>query len=118
MGLIASILMGLSLVALALAMDRHHRQVWQRLPSAFWRLSLKILGWLGLGLSCQLSMLDTGLALGLVQWFGGLSIWILVLALVLNYRPGCLAWFSLPQSAWRLLHSRFDRLRNTALGDS
>jgi hypothetical protein len=58
--------------ALALAMDRHHRQIWRRRPTRRVRVLFRIGGWSGLAASLVLC-LSPRWALGLVQWLGILS---------------------------------------------
>jgi len=73
--------------ALALAMDRHRRQV--RLCSAgvCTRLSLRFIGALFLGLSFAACVLLSGWSVGPVLWIGLLNASALVLVLLLAHAP-------------------------------
>ncbi|MBK1673677.1 hypothetical protein CKO35_10225 [Ectothiorhodospira shaposhnikovii] len=75
------------LVALALAMDRHHRQIWQRPPSPRARRLLNMVGMTGLGVSFALSVAHAGWSVGPALWLGLLSLTALVIVLLLSYRP-------------------------------
>jgi hypothetical protein len=59
--------------ALALAMDRHHRQVWRRTASGRTRILLRAAGILGLGLSLATCIVQSGWSVGLVLWLGVLT---------------------------------------------
>lgn len=72
---------------LALAMERHHRQVSQRPAAWWWRLLLRTFGWFVLAASLAACIAYSGWSIGVVQWFGLLSGAALVVSLVLSYRP-------------------------------
>lgn len=82
---------------LALAMDRHHRQLRQTAdsPGAIIRRAWRLAGWALLALSLWLSLHTWGAAVGAAAWFGVVSAVTLALVLVLPYAPA-LAW----QAAW------------------
>lgn len=60
MALLAFALACAGFAALALALDRHHRQVWQRGVSEHWRTLLRVAGTVGLGSSLAASVADAG----------------------------------------------------------
>lgn len=78
-------------VALALAMERHHRQVWQRAPSRKLCLLLRCAGVIGLGAALTTCAAHAGGATGTVIWLGLMTVAALTVALVLAYRPRWLA---------------------------
>ena len=78
-------------VALALAMERHHRQVWQRAPSRKQSLLLRCAGVIGLGAALAACVAHAGWATGTVIWLGLMTVAALAVALVLSYRPRWLA---------------------------
>ena len=77
------------MTGLALAMERHHRQLRPaaarpgRLASAAWRLA----GWALLALSLWLSLHAWGASIGAVAWLGVLSAVTPALILMLPYTP-------------------------------
>lgn len=83
------------LVALAMAMDRHHRQLRPSTAShtAPGTLGWKLAGWLLLALSLQLSTQNWGVGTGLVAWCGIATAAALALILMLPFAPA-LAWRS------------------------
>lgn len=99
------------LTGLALAMDRHRRQLrpsaqpGTRLASAAWRVA----GWTLLALSLGLSVLAWGGATGTAVWFGVLSAASLALILMLPYAP-TLAWHTGWLAAVAGLGAAFARL--------
>jgi Protein of unknown function (DUF3325) len=74
-------------VALALSMDRHHRQVWGRVPSGRMRLALRLAGAAGLASALAACVAHAGGSVGPVLWFGLLSAAGLVVVLLLALRP-------------------------------
>lgn len=74
------------MAALCLGMDRHHRQVWTRTAPARQR-ALRIIGWLLLAAAIWPCVRAWGSSVGVVIWFGLLSAAVLVLVLLLPYRP-------------------------------
>jgi hypothetical protein len=79
------------LAALALAMSRHHKQVWRRDPSPRRRRSLRATGCALLLSGLLLCVERAGWASGLVWWSGLLSIAALLVTLMLSFRPHWLA---------------------------
>jgi hypothetical protein len=73
--------------ALALAMDRHHRQVFGRGPGTPLRITLRIVGASALAASFAACVAGSGWSIGAVEWFGVLSAAPLTLVLLLAYRP-------------------------------
>ena len=71
-------------LALALAMDRHHEQIFARRPSARTSRLLGWAGWLVLGLSLPPAVMAWGWAIGLPAWLGLLT---LAAAVLLRLRP-------------------------------
>lgn len=59
--------------ALALAMERHHRQVWHRAPGRGLCWSLRLAGAGGLGAALAVCVACAGVAVGVVLWAGLLS---------------------------------------------
>ncbi|BCD84264.1 hypothetical protein PSm6_06710 [Pseudomonas solani] len=83
------------MLALCMGMERHFKQVWQRLPAPLLRRGLRVGGWLALGLSLVASVAAWGWAMGPVGWFGMLSLAGFGLVLLLPYQPRLAAWLPL-----------------------
>lgn len=79
------------LAALALAMSRHHEEVWRCDPSPRRRRRLRAAGCALLLGGLLLCMEQAGWASGLVWWPGLLSISALLVSLLLSFRPRWLA---------------------------
>lgn len=94
--------------ALALAMDRHHRQVLHGLPPPRQRLLLRAAGALGLAGSLLACVAHAGWSTGAVLWLGLLPVAAVPVALALVYAPSVLA----PHLWWRALR-RPGRARGT-----
>ncbi len=58
------------MLALCMGMERHFKQVWQRLPAPLLRRGLRVGGWLALGLSLVASVAAWGWAMGPVGCSG------------------------------------------------
>lgn len=71
----------------ALAMDRHHRQVWHCAVSSRRRALLRTAGTVGLGLALAVSVTHSGWGTGTVLWLGLSSMAVPAVALMLTYRP-------------------------------
>lgn len=71
--LLAFALALLGFAALALAMDRHHRQVRRTVPAGWLRVVLRGAGTLALAASLAVCVFDAGWGTGWVVWFGLLS---------------------------------------------
>lgn len=95
------------LAALALSLDRHHRDAFLvRVPAARAR-TLRIVGWAGIVLSFAAAVTLEGWNFGPVQWFGALTGAALLVVAFLSYRPGwlrpaALAALPLALLAWPL----------------
>lgn len=83
--LFALLLAGAGFTALALAMDRHHRQVRQCTPSKPQRLLLRTLGCIGLTTALVLNIAEAGWGVGLVTWLGLITVAAIPLVLTLAY---------------------------------
>ena len=75
------------MAALCLAMNRHFRQVTDRLPGPRLRLGLRLIGWSLLALLFALSIETWGWSIGVVAGFGMLSAGGLLLIFLLPYVP-------------------------------
>ena len=86
------ILVGLSgtlagLAALCFAMDRHYRQLRNRMPQRTVQAVLRIAGVASLVLASVACGAEWGWAMGLVAWFGMATVSGLVVALLLPWAP-------------------------------
>lgn len=86
--LLTFILSYLGFASLALAMDRHCKQVCQRVPSQKMRLTLRVIGFTALSAALVASIIHMGWDVGMVLWLGLLTSAALSLVLVLTYWPG------------------------------
>jgi len=79
----------LGMTGLALAMDRHHRQMFpsRHLPSTRARYAMRFASWGLLGLSAWACAHAWGAAVGAVAWFGVLMVAVLLLVWLLPYAP-------------------------------
>lgn len=84
-----------ALLALCLAMDRHHAQVLHGKPQRSRRQLLRLAGWALLAAALWLCSLAWGWAIGPVAWFGLLSMAALGLVFLLPYAPRFAAWLAL-----------------------
>lgn len=73
--------------ALALAMNRHHHQLWQRYPGALTRWLLRVVGWGALMLSLLACAEREGWPVGTVLWCGLLTATALTVAMFFTYGP-------------------------------
>ncbi|RYF45104.1 MAG: DUF3325 domain-containing protein [Comamonadaceae bacterium] len=73
--------------ALALAMERHYEDLFDRAIAPLQQRPLRLLGWVALAISLWLSGATYGWSYGLVEWIGMLAIAGLVLIWILTYRP-------------------------------
>lgn len=76
--------------ALALAMNRHHKQVWRHEPSRRRQWLLRLAGWTLLLASLGLCKAHAGWSGGLVWWVGLLTVAALLVTLALAGRTGWL----------------------------
>lgn len=82
------------LLALSLAMDRHHSQIRHGKPAPLLRRALRLAGWSLLALALWLCSLAWGWAIGPVAWFGLLSTAALGFVFLLPYAPRFAAWLA------------------------
>jgi hypothetical protein len=75
------------LSGLCLAMNRHHQQVLRRPASAAWTRGLRAAGWGALALSVLCAGAGWGASVGMVVWFGILSVAALAIVVLLPYAP-------------------------------
>ncbi|RMQ43462.1 putative iron uptake protein [Pseudomonas cichorii] len=84
--LITSLLLAYSgMLSLCLGLERHYKQLTQRLPSTRLRQMLRISGWLALAGSLFASVQFWGWAMAPVGWLGLISVAGLALVLLLPY---------------------------------
>lgn len=81
----------LGFATLALAMPRHHKQVWRREASRRRKWLLGGAGWTSLLMSLFLCQAQVGWGRGLVWWAGLLTLAALLVTLILSFRPN---WFA------------------------
>lgn len=81
-----------ALLGQCLAMDRHHAQVLHGKAGPARRWTLRLSGWLLLGLALWLCSLAWGWAIGPVAWIGLLSAAAFALVFLLPYAPRFAAW--------------------------
>lgn len=80
----------LALVAMALlsaAMNKHHRQVWGRRPSAALKLVLRVCAAASSALSLVCCAGIYGWSVGAVLWFGLLNLAAILVAMFFTYWP-------------------------------
>ena len=85
----------IGMLALCQGLERHHKQVWHKVPSLALRRTLRGAGWLSLGLSFYCCGLAWGWAMGPVGWFGLMSLSGFALLMLLPYRPRLAVWLAL-----------------------
>lgn len=83
--LTAALLASSGMFGLCLGLERHHRQLLQRPPSAMLLRALRALGWLALAASFASSVTSWGWAIGPVGWFGLVSLTGLALVMLSPY---------------------------------
>lgn len=83
------VFMFVGLIAFSLSMKRHFKQFFPQRKMASLRLLavFRIIGYLSLSLSIYLCVIAQGLGLGLVIWFGVITIVALLQAMLLTYKP-------------------------------
>ncbi|MHA6197384.1 DUF3325 domain-containing protein [Pseudomonas wadenswilerensis] len=89
------------MLGLCLGLERHYKQVWQRVPGPRLRRALRLGGWLALAGSFAASVAAWGWAMGPIGWFGLISLAGLGLVLLLPYRARTAVWLAL--AGWPLL---------------
>jgi hypothetical protein len=87
MELIAFVLALAGFTALALAMRRHHRDLFGRFPSVKRSVILRVVGGTALILSLAPCVFRADWPVGLVLWLGLLTVSALAVALMFAYRP-------------------------------
>lgn len=78
--------------ALSLSMERHHRQVWARLPKGRAALGYRLAGFGLIAAALAPSMAAWGGSVGVVAWLGLLTIGALGVALLLTAVPRAVPW--------------------------
>lgn len=78
------------LALLALSLDRHHRDAFGTCVPPARARSLRLAGWLAIGLSLAAAVFAEGANFGPVQWVGSLTGAALAAVALLSYRPGWL----------------------------
>ena len=78
------------LSALALSLDRHHRDAFLVRAGKSRARALRMAGWAGIGLSFAAAVALEGWNFGPVQWVGALTGAALLVVAFLSYRPGWL----------------------------
>jgi hypothetical protein len=73
--------------ALCLSMERHYAQLLGRKSSLKARRGLRFVGWLLLGLALWAAVSVGGWAFGLVRWCAVLMLSVLLLVMLMPYRP-------------------------------
>lgn len=96
MTLLAFVLTLLGFAALALAMDRHHRQVRRTALAGWLRWLLRVTGTLALAASLAACVFESGWGRGWVMWFGLLSAAAAMIVLSLTFWPQRFAPLSSP----------------------
>lgn len=82
-----SFLFGLAgFAALAVALPRHHRQIWSGPPSARRGRGLRVAGWVLLGLSLPPCLAAWDMRIGMVAWCGLLTAAALMVVAWLAWR--------------------------------
>lgn len=82
------------MLGLCLGVERHFKQVWQRVPGPLLHRALRLGGWLGLAASFFASVAAWGWAMGPIGWFGLISLAGLALVLLLPYRARGAVWLA------------------------
>ena len=91
-----------AMAALGLSMDKHFEQVFATEPKTFYQRLLQSAGWLFLLLALWLCIQGWQLAIGMVVWFGTLTLMQGCFALLLAYKPhlsALLLWAAAPLAA-------------------
>lgn len=73
--------------SLCLGTPRHFEQVFKRKPQPLLRHTLRLLGWLLLGLAIMPAVAALGSSVGLALWVSALTIAAMGQALLLTYQP-------------------------------
>ena len=73
------------LVALALSMPKHHRDLFGKAPPRMRSLALRVGSWAALAASFATAIADQGVSVGIVLWLGMVTITALAVAMLLTY---------------------------------
>lgn len=73
--------------ALCLGIKRHYKNVWKREPLPYVCATLRVAGWLLLGVGFMACVSSWGWAMGPIGWLGQISLTGLLLVMSLPYRP-------------------------------
>ena len=85
---LAALLLALAgFAALALSMKKHHRDLFGAPPPRGRAMAFQAAGWTLLALSIMPCVIESGWSVGLVLWFGLLTVAALVVALSMTYGP-------------------------------
>lgn len=93
MNLLAATFAYSALAALALAMRRHYRTVFNREANAKARLTWRLVGWALIIISLLVELQADGPGLGIVAWIIGLAVAGFALTFILTYKP---RWWFVP----------------------
>lgn len=100
--IIASLLLAYSgLLGLCLGLERHYKQLYQRLPGAGLQRLLRTVGWALLGASLACCAQAWGWAMAGVGWLGLVSLAGVTLVMLLPYAPRLSVW--LAGAGWPVL---------------
>jgi hypothetical protein len=85
----ALIFMFVGVIALSSSMKRHFKQCYpqRKMPSLRLLFIFRMSGYLSLFISIYFCIIAQGIGLGLVVWFGAVTVVTLVQAMLLSYRP-------------------------------
>jgi hypothetical protein len=103
MAFLALTLIHSGFAALSLAMDRHHRLAFGRLPHRYTAVTLRILGFALLAMTVPLCLRAWGSTAGLVAWFGLMTAAALLSVLMTTYFPRAAAGVALAAPAVAIL---------------
>ena len=81
----AALLAWSGMLGLCLGLERHYKQLLERVPTRLGLQSLRITGWLALAASFAASVATWGWAMGPVGWFGLMSVAGLALVMLSPY---------------------------------
>jgi len=84
----------IGMLGLCQGLERHHKQVWQTVPSAHLRRLLRGAGGFSLALSFYFCGRAWGWAMGPIGWVGMLSLSGFGLLMLLPYRPRLAVWLA------------------------
>jgi len=86
MALASMVLSFAGFAALACSMTKHHRDLFGKGPSQERERALRLAGWMLLTLSVTPAIVQSGMSIGIVLWFGILTVAAVLVALLLTYR--------------------------------